>query len=414
MSIQDLEREIAGAARAYVPQVNSAGNQRRLVAKWPRPLNLTTLASSQPRSPDFIIDDWLPAGYATLIAGHGGSGKSSIALSLLVCMALGVPFYGLNVKRRRVLFLSCEDRESVLHWRLSRICSHLGAQMSDLDGWLDIADLVGHDTLLWTDHVIKAREPTPAMQQLAERVAANKSHVILIDGVADTFGGNENNRAEVKAYINALLALVDGEHGALILIGHVAKASTNGGSSEGYSGSTGWHNSVRARWYLHPETRQEKTGEKSERTGDLILDLQKSNLGRTDQSMRFTWDDDAHLFTGKQINPATALDRQAAKRREQDGIMAALTAVIAAGNYVPAATTGQRTAYHVLSDRPEFTKTLSGGGANRKRFWTHIEALRRMTLIQEGFIRRKDGKKTLTLEPVESLKNSSCGVSANG
>ncbi len=70
-----------------------------------------------------IIPDWLPCGYATL-AGHGGAGKSYIALYLAFCMAAGRDFFGVELDQRRVLYLSCEDRSDVLHWRLG---AHLPA-----------------------------------------------------------------------------------------------------------------------------------------------------------------------------------------------------------------------------------------------------------------------------------------------
>ena len=65
----------------------------------------------------------LPIGYLSLLAGHGGVGKTSIAKYLAACIGAGRPFFGLPVERRRVLYLSCEDRADVLHWRLARICA---------------------------------------------------------------------------------------------------------------------------------------------------------------------------------------------------------------------------------------------------------------------------------------------------
>jgi hypothetical protein len=92
-------------------------------AHWPQPLDLRALAQRAPQRPQFIVPDWLPAGYATLLAGHGGVGKSAIALHLAVCIAKGCDFFGLPCAQRRVLYLSCEDRERILHWRLARICA---------------------------------------------------------------------------------------------------------------------------------------------------------------------------------------------------------------------------------------------------------------------------------------------------
>lgn len=381
---------------------------------WPEPLDLVALARVAPAPPTFIIEDWLPVGYATLLAGHGGVGKSGIALYLAVCIALGLPFFGLTVKRGRVLYLSCEDRTGVLHWRLAQICAHLGVALADLAGHLDVVDLVGHDALMWTPHVLRTQEPTPAMLALRERVTTSGSQVIMVDGISDTYGGNENARAEVKAYINALLGLVDAESGALMLIGHIAKLSATGGATtEGYSGSTGWHNACRARWYLYPESRQDEVGAPAERTGDLILELQKSNLGRTEQSLRFTWDDDVRLFTGRRVNAETGRDRLARERRERAGIMAALCAVVDAGDYVPAAASGQRTALHVLSVRPEFPDSLRGGAPERRRFWRQIEALRAMGEIKEGSIARADRHKVTTLEPVNTTSEGTCGHAGN-
>jgi hypothetical protein len=96
---------------------------------------LEALAEHEPQPPQFIIPDWLPCGYATLLAGHGGVGKSMIALYVAVCIAAGAPFFGLEVQRRRVLFISCEDRTDVLHWRLKRICVHLGIEMASVPSY---------------------------------------------------------------------------------------------------------------------------------------------------------------------------------------------------------------------------------------------------------------------------------------
>ncbi len=254
----------------------------------------------------------------------------------------------------------------------------MGLATEDVAENLAILDLVGHPAVL-IDQVPGAGLGTTLQYDwLRERMDGQQ--VLIIDGVADAYGGNENARGEVKRFINALLSLIPTD-GALLLQHHVNKVSAaSSGTSEGYSGSTGWHNSVRARWYLHPETQH--TDEGVTATGELLLELQKSNLGRADQSMRFRWDDDAHLFVGK-FDQKSEFDRRLQETEERDGIVAALRDVLSGGDYCPAATTGNRTANHVLRAADEFPKTLQANStANRRRFWRHMEALRRMGAVK--------------------------------
>ncbi|OGA65666.1 MAG: hypothetical protein A3G81_05295 [Betaproteobacteria bacterium RIFCSPLOWO2_12_FULL_65_14] len=384
-------------------------NPQPVISEWPPGLDLEVLAELEPELPQFVISDWLPIGYATLLAGHGGVGKSAIALHLAVCIAAGVPFFGLKVARRRVLFVSCEDRRPVLHWRLTRICAHLGVNLANLRGSLEIIDLVGADSILWDRDPRTGATITPGYGRLQERMGEYQTEVLMIDGVSDTFAGNENARAEVKRFVNGLVALIPPDTGAVFLVGHVSKpGSTAGASGEGYSGSTSWHNSCRARWYLYPETTQGEDGDRAERTGDLILELQKSNLGRTDQSMRFRWDAGAHLFVGESVG-RSAFDRKHQDRTEQTAILHAFKVCANAKIYVPAAMTGPRTAFLVLSQRPEFPDSLKGSGRTKsRRFWRQIETLRQLRHVEESSIQRKGRHTTATLV----LTTEGCAVCA--
>jgi len=106
-------REIADAEEAKAPL-------------WPEPIDLGALLATEPAKPRMLVNDWLPSGYATMIAGHGGAGKSSISLHLAAAIAQGRAWWGLSTSRRRVVYLSCEDRVDVIHWRLARICEREG------------------------------------------------------------------------------------------------------------------------------------------------------------------------------------------------------------------------------------------------------------------------------------------------
>jgi AAA domain len=384
-TIASLER-INGSSRPEAKPREE--DEQQPAGIWPQPLDLEVLAEREPEPPRFIVPGWLPCGYATLLAGHGGVGKSGIALHLAVCIAAGVPFFGIEVERRRSSYLSCEDREGLLHWRLARICRHIGVDLANLRGWLDVRDLVGHDCVLWERDPRTGYTVTSAYASLVHSIEDQGTEFLVVDGVSDTFGGNENAKTEVKRYVNALVAPIPADRGAALLVGHIAKPAASGvPTTEGYSGTTGWHNSVRARWYLFPETRKGEDGERPERTGDLILELQKSNMGRMDQQMRFAWDEAAHLFVGREIVAATASDRAARDRFERAGIPRSL---LACPEPVPAASTGQRTAFHVLAAQPAFPDSLRSGSAGRRQFWRHLEVLRAMGAVKEDTYRRAD------------------------
>lgn len=363
---------------------------------WPPPLDLAALATREPEAPRFIWPDWFPTGYSTLLAGHGGVGKSAIALHLAACVASGATFAGVPCEPRKVLYLSCEDREGILHWRLDRICRHMGISMAELAGRLDIVELVGHDSILWERDPRTGYCYTPAYGQLAERIKVTQIEVLMVDGISDTFAGNENARGEVKRYVNSLVALLPADTGAVVLIGHVAKpTAANAQTGEGYSGTTGWHNAVRARWYLYPETQRDDDSDRPERTGALLLELQKSNLGRMDQSITWRWNDEVHMFLPDA--PAAHFDRTLQQREERLGILLALRACAQSGIAVPAATTGRRTAYHVLTAQAVCSNSLRSGKAGVRRFWREIETLRAMGHVRDDSIRRADRHYTTAL-----------------
>jgi hypothetical protein len=351
---------------------------------WPCAIDLAVLSTKDAAPPRFVIPDWLPEGMATLFAGHGGAGKSGIALHLASCIALGQSFFGLQPAQRRVLYLSCEDRADLLHWRLSHACKHMGISLSDLRDHLYLLDLVGKDSLLYNKDPRTGRYITPAFGQLMARIADYDAEVLFIDGIADTFAGNENSRGEVKQFVNMLVDAIP-PTGALVLVGHVAKpASAVGGSAgDGYSGSTGWHNSVRARWYLYPE----QTDDPGAKATKLVLALQKSNYGRTDQSLAFEWSQDSHMFVGTQQTAATPQERALADAGEQRKILQVVYSCQEAGAPVPAAMQGPSTAFAFLRVHADWPEALRPERAAVKKKVRDYMTL----LVQQGLLHRVSG-----------------------
>lgn len=326
----------------------------------PRLLDLRALPIVPP-PPAFIVPDWLPAGEVALFAGHGGTGKSAIALYLACCVALGRPFFGLPTVRRRVLLLAAEDTQAVTHWRLARLAVHMGFEVADLADWLTIADATGADAELLTETRDSAAL-THVYEWVRQRMADHE--VLILDGASDTFGASEINRRHVRQFVRAVRRLVPAT-GAAVIVAHVDKATArNADTSQGYSGSTAWSNSVRARWYLRPD----------DAGGGLLLELQKSNLAAAGASIAVRWNPEYHVFVGEATTPPGRHERHTREGDERAAVLALIRDAEAAGDPLPTATRGERSAHAVAEARglPEPLR----GKRGRARFYAAVEALR--------------------------------------
>ncbi|MCO5099219.1 MAG: AAA family ATPase [Rhodocyclaceae bacterium] len=352
----------------------------------PRLLDLEALAGRRPEPPHFLVPGWLPAGEPTLFGAHGGTGKSALALRLAVCRVLGRDFYGLPCERGAVDFVSYEDSEKVLHWRLSRVCDVLGVPMADVAPGLRLFDGTQCLSGWFARGEHGETGPTEAFHEMAGRIGG-PGRLVIVDGASDVYAGNENDRAQVKAFIRTLRRLI-AEDGALILIAHVDKQGAKAGSDAlGFSGSTGWHNSVRCRWFAYAET-DEEGGE----TGNIVVEVRKSNLGRSGASLVLAFDETSGTF--ERVDTGQAPRGRVFQRvDEAEAIIAVVRDAWIAGDPIPAASSGTRTAHSVAEARGALPASLRGR-TGRKRFYRALEELRASKAVCVEVARR--GNRHLT------------------
>jgi len=97
-------------------------------------------------APDCVVEDYLFADVATLIA-PGGTGKTTLQMYETAHIALGIPLYGLRVhKPGTVVILSAEDSRDMLVARLRNVCDELqlsAAQLETLRERVYIVDVSG-------------------------------------------------------------------------------------------------------------------------------------------------------------------------------------------------------------------------------------------------------------------------------
>ena len=131
--------------------------------------------------------------------------------------------------------------------------------------------------------------------------------ILIIDTLADTFGGNENVRPEVRKFVANCLGGIAKEVGCAVLVtGHPSRAGLQTGSGD--SGSTAWHNSVRSRLYL----------DNSHNNDERVLKRMKSNYASMEDSeIQLRWNEGVF----EEIAPLTDLELVQQHQHAQEAFM---------------------------------------------------------------------------------------------
>jgi putative DNA primase/helicase len=273
--VDALECLLAGATEPPTP--NPAGELFNVVP-------VADLAHVQPEAPAYWWAGYLPAGVVTLLGAHGGVGKSTLALMLLVCVAAGRELFGKPVRQGVALYFSGEDPASLVRYRLHTICRAMGVDPASLTGRLHILDATAGEPVLFheaTAQRSRVGATTPTYAALAEYIEAHGVDVLVVDNASDAFDASEIARSMVRAFMRALARIAQARGGAVLLLAHVDKATARGLASgaDAYSGSTAWHNSARSRLYLRRDA-----------DGSLMLEHQKLNVGgKPCDPLRLIW-----------------------------------------------------------------------------------------------------------------------------
>jgi RecA-family ATPase len=228
----------------------------------------------------WIVPEFVPAETVTLLSGDGATGKSLLALQLAVAAALRRQWLGKSISGGRVLYISCEDDLDELHRRVSAIVRAEGISLSGLGRLddLEVVSLAGEDALFAYPSGNTLNQ-TALFRETETLISNTSPTLVVIDTLADVFGGEENHRAQARQFIGLLRSWCT-NYGATILV--LAHPSLTGmASGSGTSGSTAWSNSVRSRLYL------DRTKKGSE---DLrILTTKKANYTRSGNTLTLEW-----------------------------------------------------------------------------------------------------------------------------
>ena len=198
---------------------------------------------------EWAVLDRIPLGQTALFTGEGGYGKSTIQLHLCAAHSLSRGWLDTVPEPGPAIFFEAEDGEKTIHRRLAAIATHYEVTFEEMiRGGLHLISLFGHDCVLATPERNGKIEPTSVYNQLLQAAGDIKPKMLSIASSANVFAGSELDRSQTQQFIGLLNRLALIANGAVVLIAHPSLTGIS--SDTGLSGSTQWHNAVRARFYL--------------------------------------------------------------------------------------------------------------------------------------------------------------------
>jgi RecA-family ATPase len=249
---------------------------------------------------EWIVYNRIPRRECVLFSGEGGTGKSIEQLHLSIATPLTLDWLGAVPEQGPAIFIDAEDDEKVLQRRTKAIAAHYNVTVADMiKGGLHLLSWRGCDAALAVVARNGTIEATPLYKQLIEAAGDIKPVLIGIAASANVFAGNENDRAQVQQFVGMLTRVAMVANGSIVLISHPSLTGIN--TETGLSGTTQWHNSVRARYFMR--------GVKPEAGEPLDTDLReivfkKNNYGSISESVMLRWSNGLFLPVASNLDQA--------------------------------------------------------------------------------------------------------------
>jgi RecA-family ATPase len=317
-----------------------------------------------PPEQEWSIPNIIPAMEVCLLSGHGATGKSTIGLWQAAAHVMAGDWMNTLPKPGGAFFIDAEDALDVIHRRLDPIRAHYGTTFETIfKNGLHILPMAGENAIMATVSRDGVVQPTAFYRHILERAGDYKPEQIVIASAANVFAGNENDRSQVQQFIGLLkrIAMVTG--GSITLITHPSLTGLN--TKSVLSGSTQWHNAVRARMVLESI---ESNGEEKQTDSDLRqLSFFKNQYGKRAASITLHWSNGMFL----PVPAKTDYERAAEFQKADQVFTTLLRRFIAEGRQVSHKPTARNNAPKTFSEQEEATTAK----CSKADLWAAMERL---------------------------------------
>lgn len=271
----ELIPESADGELDHEPQASAAADFVTPL-QWPK---------GDPPPVSWVVHNKIPRCDVTTLGGDGGSGKTMAALQLSTALARGAgDWLGYVIEPGPAVFLSGEEPNEEIWRRAARVARRQGfdlAELGNLHLWFP-SDY--GSCALATPGAGGVMQATPLLRSIEAAVCAIRPALVVLDNVAATFPGDQNNRVMVRTFVNLWRGMARASGAAVLLLDHPSLSGITNGTGRG--GNMDWRNSVRSALHLKPaEDRDDAT------RGVRLLECVKNNYAPLGEAMRLEWVD---------------------------------------------------------------------------------------------------------------------------
>ena len=184
--------------------------------------------TTAPPDYEFCVNPLIPMGAVTLLVGHGGTGKSLLALKMAIHTALGISVLGAKTSGGTVAYLSLEDPETIVWRRIFKIFHGLPEEVrqraDELEAKMLLICRYGILTHIAVNNSGKI-EPAQIADDLSALLQWHGIKCIFVDTLVRTHTLPENDNAQMGALLVAFEKIVKKTGCAVVLIHHLPKSS---------------------------------------------------------------------------------------------------------------------------------------------------------------------------------------------
>lgn len=229
-----IERTIGKALKSAVPLKKSSKTAK---IKF---LDVKKLLSTEPPKTKWIIEDFISTGMIGEMIGDGKIGKSSLLLSMAICVATGGNIDPFKVsKPQKVMIINVEDPVDKIHERLRAQAKHYDCDKKLLRKNLLIADGFGKIGPLMK---LKGGNPEPTEQgkKIKEKILKEKPALVILDTKSRLYGLEENNNDHATQWLFFLEKIVKKLGCSFVIAHHPSKGEgkTTGRGASAFSYNT--------------------------------------------------------------------------------------------------------------------------------------------------------------------------------